>query len=109
MLKKESFKNSMVQKVIKMDKNHKSKKCAMGSRVQILRVLIQRYYAEKREILDEMTFQKNCEAVLDNTLAKYNYDLEEIIAKWRQVVPKLKEYPIICKVCGYRPVFCLCS
>ena len=100
---------SLIEKIIFKEKLHKLKKVALGPRVQILRVLIQRYYQDKRDLYTNRDYLKNCEAVLDNMLCKFNYELEDIIDKWRTVAPALKTYPTTCEKCGYRPVFCSCN
>ncbi len=88
-------------------KLHAQKKKELGGRVQVCRILIQKYYNIKRlEYASEDDYIKCCEAVLDNVLVRYDYDIEKIIDKWREVSPALKRYPDTCDKCGYRPPFC---
>jgi hypothetical protein len=94
--------------VLKRHQGHVLKKKSLGARVQVLRVLVRNYYLSKKEKYTEYDFIRHCEAVLDNTLVKYSYDLENIISLWANVSPSLKDYPITCKNCGYRPPFCGC-
>lgn len=98
---------SMIDHVKELEKSHKFMKKELGGRVQVTRILIQRYYESK--ILEYPNYDdyiKNCEAVLDNLLVRYEYNIELIIDKWRNIVPALKRYPDICDKCGYRPPFC---
>lgn len=81
-------KKTEIEKIMINEKSHRDTKRELGHRVQILRVLIRRYYAEKRKKFSEDNFSKNCEAVLDNVLSRYDYQLELLIDKWRGVVPK---------------------
>jgi hypothetical protein len=99
---------SDAHKVVAMEKSHSRKKEALGHRVQVLRVLIRNYYKEKQLSFLEGDFVNHCEAVLDNMLSRFSYDLEMIIDSWRNIVPELKQQPITCEKCGYRPVFCRC-
>lgn len=100
---------SLIQPIIDRDNGHMRKKAKLGHRVQVLRVLIINYYRNRRYEYNEDDFMKHCEAVLDNTLARFNYNLEAIIDKWREVASEFKDYPSTCKLCEYRPPFCLCS
>ena len=95
-------------KVIAKEKSHAKRKIELGHRVQVLRVLIRKYYGDKKLQYTEDDFSKHCEAVLDNMLSRFDYDLEMIIDSWRNVEPALKQTPIVCVKCSYRPVFCLC-
>ncbi len=88
------------------EKHRLRQKRDLGARVQILRVLVQRYYSEKRNLYKESDYQKHCEAVMDNMLAKHKYNLEYLIDNFRKITPHLKEYPITCKECDHRPPFC---
>jgi hypothetical protein len=97
---------SNLEGVIFREKAHKHAKQEIAGRVQVLRVLVQRYYADRREKYSESDYTKHCEAVIDNMLVKYEYNVEHIIDKWRTVAPELKIDPIVCKGCGYRPPFC---
>lgn len=90
------------------EKQHARQKRDLGHRIQVLRVLVRNYYRERRFKMTELDFINHCEAVLDNMLAKYDYDLESIIDKWRTVVPTLTDSPDVCQTCTYRPVFCRC-
>jgi hypothetical protein len=100
---------SNIDKVVSCEKMHKSKKGVIAGRVQVLRVLIIQYYKDKRYKYTEYDFLRHCEAVLDNTLAKYEYDIEHLICSWMNMTPSLfKEYPVTCHNCGYRPPFCGC-
>lgn len=100
---------SLVNEVVLKEKYHRNRKGVLGGRVQVLRVLIRNYYRDKRLKYTEYDFIRHCEAVLDNVLARYEYDIERIIDGWRKVTPKLKEYPATCPECGYRPPFCNCE
>ena len=98
---------SKIECVKEMEKAHKLKKLELSGRVQVSRVLVQRYYDIKRaEYCNEDDYIKNCEAVLDNLLVRYEYNIDLIIEKWQKIVPALKRYPDICDTCGYRPPFC---
>jgi len=99
---------SDARKVIVFEKVHKQKKDSLGHRVHILRVLIQRFYREKRDLFTPVDYIKHCEAVLDNTLSRFDYDLEGVIDSWRAITPALGQTPATCEKCGYRPVFCRC-
>jgi hypothetical protein len=100
---------SNIDSVTLKEKEHSRKKSDIGGRVQVLRVLIRNYYYDKREKYTEYDFIRHCEAVLDNMLAKYTYNIEGIIDMWRTLKSKLKKTPIICGDCGYRPPFCGCE
>lgn len=100
---------SNIEGVIFKEKQHRKMKGDLSGRVQILRVLIRNYYDERRLKYTEYDFIRHCEAVLDNMLAKYQYNLEVIIDMWRGVSPQLKWEPIVCVTCGYRPPFCGCD
>lgn len=91
-----------------VERLHKREKAKLGDRVQVLRVLIRKYYAKRRLETNEDRFCKNCEAVLDNYLYRYRYDLETLIDKFRTVVPKDKENPYTCDKCLYRVPWCRC-
>ncbi len=100
-------KESLAYVVNQMVKFHAQQKRELGGRVQVCRILIQRYYESKRlEYASEDDYIKSCEAVLDNVLVRYEYNIELIIDKWRTVTPTLKRYPDTCEKCGYRPPFC---
>lgn len=86
---------------------HEKKKKELEGRVHVCRILVQRYYSVRRaEYASEDDYIKSCEAVLDNVLVRYDYDIELTIDKWREVTPALKHYPDTCSKCGYRPPFC---
>lgn len=105
--KDQKGKESLGHLVNERVKFHAQQKKELGGRVQVCRILIQKYYTIKRlEYGSEDDYIKSCEAVLDNVLVRYNYDIELIIDKWREVQPKLKHYPDTCGTCGYRPPFC---
>ena len=93
---------------INLDRQHRRLKAKLEHRVHVLRVLIRRYYENKRKHYSEYDFSAHCEAVLDNVLHRYEYDLEGIIDRWRKLVSKLKEHPVVCRVCNYRAPFCQC-
>lgn len=101
-------KRSNAEKVNDKTKDHQRKKEQLGHRVQVLRVLVRRHYAAKRDAFTEDQFCKQVEAVLDNVLHKYDYDLEHCIDSFRKIVPALQSVPTVCTVCEYRPPFCLC-
>lgn len=100
---------SGTEKARAVEEMHRKQKDAIGFRLQVTRVLVRRYYQDKRDHLTEFDFTRHCEAVLDNMLCRYNYDNEAIIDKWREILPLLKQTPMVCEACGYRPVFCLCD
>ena len=86
---------------------HFQKKGVIKGRLQVARVLIQRYYRERqKEGMSEEEFQESIERVIDNQLARHSYDIEYIIDKWREIAPPVKEYKEVCSHCGYRPPFC---
>lgn len=100
-------KESQVLLANERSRSHYKKKKELGGRVQVCRILIQRYYNIRRdEFASEDDYIKSCEAVLDNVLVRYEYNIELIIDKWKDIVPKLKKYPDTCKNCGYKPPFC---
>ena len=100
---------SNIDDVIIKEKEHRQKKSDTRGRVQVLRVFIRNYYNEKKLKYTEYDFIRHCEAVLDNMLAKYDYNIELIIDMWRSVTSQLKDEPIVCIECGYRPPFCGCT
>lgn len=100
---------SNIDSVILREKEHRRRKSDAGGRVQVLRVLIRNYYDNRRLKYQEYDFIRHCEAVLDNILAKYHYNVECLIDMWRNVTPQLKWEPVVCVTCGYRPPFCGCE
>lgn len=101
--------NSNIDSVMLKEKEHRRKKSVMRGRLQVLRVLLRNYYSEKKLKYTEYDFIRHCEAVLDNMLAKYDYNVELIIDMWRSVTIQLNDYPVVCVICGYRPPFCNCK
>lgn len=100
--------NGCLADVIELDRTHYKAKNKLGDRVQILRKLIKRYYEPKKSKYSDHDFFAHCEAVLDNVLYRHKYDLEWIIDEWRKIVPALKEHPVVCPTCNFRPVWCHC-
>lgn len=77
-------------------------------RLEILRVLIHRYFDKKRSNYSEEDFNKQCNAVLSKYLVKYNHDVEKLIDLWRAITPESCEVSYSCKNCGYVRAFCFC-
>jgi hypothetical protein len=94
--------------VNKLDHYHKRQKEALGTRVQVLRVLVHRCYDDRRDSISQFEFGNSCEGVLDNMLAKHEYKLEFVIDKFREMVPEMKNQLCTCDKCGYREIFCFC-
>lgn len=89
-----------------MDKPHNFKKKELGGRVQIARILVQRFYGYKRDQCSDAEYVANCEAVLDGLLLRFDYDIEFIIGKWRAIVPPPAYTACVCETCGYGAPFC---
>ena len=76
-------KKSEIEKVIDMEKTFTEKKRNLGGRVQVLRVVVRQFYKKYRPNMQEWNFSKQCERVLDNMLAKYDFDVEQVIDQFR--------------------------
>lgn len=97
--------------VVKLEKSHRRKKEGLGDRLVVMRALLIRLYEHERQNLDENDFCKYIEAELDNCLYFYEYDLERCIDVVRLAGKDnwADKFPIFCKKCDYRPVFCICK
>jgi hypothetical protein len=80
------------------------KKIKRKGRIHILRLLIIRYYLDKKPEL-----VSKAEAILDSQLRKYKFKVEKLISLWRKVSPPFVWIKNICKDCGYRAPFCGCG
>lgn len=73
-------------------------------RIHVLRLLIYKYYlCNKPKLVDKV------ENIMDSQLRKYEFHIENIIDRWREVVPDFKFETVVCNLCGYRAPFCLCG
>lgn len=80
------------------------KKIKRKWRIHVLRLLIVRYYLDKKPEL-----VCKAEAILDSQLRKYKFKIEKLIRLWRKVSPEFVWIKNICNDCGYRPPFCKCK
>ena len=94
--------------VMEFDKKHANKKLSLGSRVQILRILVCNKYANLRLTMNEFDFRTKCEAAMDTLLFKYDYQLEKLIDHFRALYP-LPDVELNLCDCGYRPPICNCG
>lgn len=72
-------------------------------RIHVLRLLIVRYFLEKKPEL-----VCKAEEILDSQLRKHEFKIEKLIRLWRKVVPP-QNWIVVCGICGYRPPFCGCE
>jgi hypothetical protein len=79
------------------------KKLKCKWRIHVLRLLIVRYYLEKKPELVSKT-----EEILNSQLRKYQFKVEKLIRLWRKVSPEVN-WIVTCIDCGYRPPFCECE
>lgn len=83
---------------------HLERKQALGHRIQILRVLLSRFIKPVNPIAIFPTYGE-IEEYLDDVLIKHDYDLEDAIATYSNIV----DAPVLMCKCGYMPPFCRCG
>jgi hypothetical protein len=84
---------------------NRERKQALGSRVQVLRVLVAALHHQKRYTMEERDFVRRVEKYLDALLVRRRFLLETAIDDMRKKVSVY--YPsIVCDTCGYVKPFC---
>lgn len=83
-------------------------------RLEVLRILLRRFLnnAKCQAMVNykgkTLINNKAVEDYLDMELVNFDYDLEAIIDMYRLYTPEpITE--VICRTCGYRPLFCICD
>jgi len=70
-----------------------TKKIEIDGRLQVCRILVQRYYRDKyQDCESETLYQIHCEQIIDKLLIRHNYDVEHIIDKMREISPPYRAY-----------------
>ncbi|MHB1947066.1 MAG: hypothetical protein ACYCQI_02985 [Gammaproteobacteria bacterium] len=86
---------------------HREKKQSLGHRVQVLRVLAQRYLEGNADtsLASKTIDAQVIEGCLDDALIQFNYDVEAVINFYKSLVSP----PVISCKCGYQHPFCICG
>jgi hypothetical protein len=89
---------------------HQEKKCALGYRMQILRVLIKNKLRSEHLGMAYNELLQQVESHLDGELVKHGYDLETAIKYWQDLYgyENLDVYDL-CKKCRNVSAYCRCE
>ena len=101
----EADKNFGISDVIARERGHRQMKFNLGGRVQVLRVLVHKYFRLRQENSSEWEYYNRCEKYIDNILSKKNYRIEPIIDEFRLKVKK-EDGNNGCHSCKYSVPFC---
>ena len=88
---------------------HRDRKADLPQgRLEMLRIILRRY-VKPGNPLDRRPTEHELEQYLDEILVTHNYDIEDVIATYRNITAPSIIAPLTCSICECRPLFCGCG